>query len=59
MGRRAKPPKKNAEAKRPLASKSPKDGGAKVRDLEQRLAEALKLQAEAQEQQRATVRSYA
>jgi len=54
MGRRAVPPKKNAKARRPLASKSPKDGGAKGRDLEQRLAEALKLQAEAQEQQRAT-----
>ncbi len=43
MGRRAEPPKKNAEAKQPLASKSPKDGGAKVRDLEKRLADALKL----------------
>ena len=41
MGRRAKPPKKNAEAKRSLASKSPKGGGAKVRDLEKRLAESL------------------
>ena len=59
MGRRAKPPKKNAEAKRPLAGKTPKDGGAKVRDLEQRLAEALKLQAEAQELRGRPVRSCA
>ena len=41
MGRRAKPTKGKADAKRPLARKSAKDDGAKVRDLEKRLAEAL------------------
>ena len=61
MGRRAKPTKVKAEAKRPLVRKSPKDHGARVRDLEQRLAEALRLktealkrEAEALEQQTAT-----
>src|SRR5262245_10847181 len=61
MGRRARPPKAKAEAKRPPARKPPKDDSAKVRDLEKRLAEALereagavKREAEAQEQQRAT-----
>jgi GAF domain-containing protein len=61
MGRRAKPLKAKAEAKRPLARKSPKDRGAKVRELEKRLVEALqreaeasKREAEAQEQQKAT-----
>jgi signal transduction histidine kinase/putative methionine-R-sulfoxide reductase with GAF domain len=61
MGRRAKPNKVKAEAKRPLAGKSPKNEGSRVRDLEKRLAEALgQLQtrnrelAEAQEQQTAT-----
>ena len=39
MGRRAKPTKVKAEAERPLVRKSPKDHGARVRDLEQRLAE--------------------
>src|SRR5215475_979634 len=54
-------PAKSKEAKPPVASKSPKDDGAKVRDLEKRLAEALKREteglkreAEAQEQQAAT-----
>src|SRR2546427_9524503 len=41
MGRRAKPAKGKAEAKRPLVGKAAKDDGAKVRDLEKRLAEAL------------------
>src|SRR5215510_3147806 len=68
MGRQAKPKKVQAEAKRPLARKSPKADAAKVRDLEKQLAathrekaEALgKLRerdgelAEAQEQQTAT-----
>src|SRR3989442_14779596 len=54
MGRRAKPNKVKAEAKRPLAGKTPKDEGAKVSDLEKRLAEALKREAEALEQQTAT-----
>src|SRR6266446_3978472 len=41
MGRRAKPAKVKARAKRPLAGKPPKDEGAKVRDLERRSAESL------------------
>ncbi len=41
MGRRARPPKGKADAKRPLAGKTPKDEGAKVRDLEKSLAESL------------------
>jgi len=46
MSRRAKSPKGNAEAKRPLARKSPKDpNSARVRNLEKRLAEALEQQA--------------
>src|SRR5262245_39779347 len=47
MDRRGKPKKGKAEAKRPLARKSPPDPVAKVRDLEKRLGEA-------QEQQTAT-----
>ena len=47
MDRRAKPAKVEAEAKRPLAPKSPKNEGSRVRDLEQRLAEALRLKKEA------------
>jgi GAF domain-containing protein len=61
MGRRGKPAKSKAEAKPPVARKSPKDDGTSVRDLTQRLAEALaQLQtshrelAEAHEQQTAT-----
>jgi GAF domain-containing protein len=41
MDRRRKPEKVKAEAKRPLARKSPKNDGAKVRDLEKRLVESL------------------
>src|SRR5512132_4265620 len=41
MGRRAKPAKGTAEAKRPFAGKTPKDEGAKVRGLEKRLTESL------------------
>ena len=47
MPRGAKPTKVKA-------GKSPKDRGPKVRDLEKRLAEALKLEAQALEQQTAT-----
>ena len=61
MGRRAKPVKAKAEAKRPLARKSPKDDAARVRDLEKRLAAALeelrtsnRERAEAHDQQTAT-----
>jgi transcriptional regulator with GAF, ATPase, and Fis domain len=53
MGRRQKPAK-SKEAKPPVARKSPKDDGAKVRDLEKRLAEALRDKAEALERETAT-----
>src|SRR5262245_44180630 len=59
--RRGPKPAKAKEAKPPAARKSSKDDGAKVRDLEKRLTEALKGKAdalrdkeEAQEQQAAT-----
>src|SRR5262245_50874063 len=52
--RRGPKPAKSKEAKLPAPRKSPKGDGAKVRDLEKRLAEAQGLQAEAQEQQGAT-----
>src|SRR5256885_4369497 len=54
MVSRAKAAKVKADAKRPLADKTPKEEGAKVRDLEKRLVEALKREAEALEQQTAT-----
>ncbi len=54
MGRRAKPSKGKAEAKRPLAGKTPKDDGARVRDLEKGLAEALQREQVLVEQQTAT-----
>src|SRR5262249_52479440 len=54
MDRRAKPKKGKAEAKGPRTRKLPKDAVGKVRDLEKRLADALKLKAEALEQQTAT-----
>src|SRR5262249_39267968 len=61
MDRRGKPKKGKAEAKRPPVPKSTKDAVAKVRDLEKRLAEVLKLktdalnrETEALEQQTAT-----
>jgi hypothetical protein len=54
MGRRAKPAKAKAEARFPVAPKSRKNGAPTVRDLEKRLAEALKREAEALEQQAAT-----
>ena len=50
MGRRTRPPKGKAKAERPLASKSPTDESARVRELEKRLAEALKREAEALEE---------
>jgi hypothetical protein len=42
--RRGPRPAKSKEAKPPAARKSPKDDGARVRDLEKRLAEALEQQ---------------
>ncbi|HEY7542717.1 MAG TPA: GAF domain-containing protein, partial [Methylomirabilota bacterium] len=45
--RRGPKPTKSKEAKPPVARKSPKDGGARVRDLEKRLAESLEREAEA------------
>ena len=47
--RRGPKPVKSKEAKPPVARKSPKDDGARVRDLEKRLAEALEREAEAVE----------
>ena len=54
MRRRGKPAKPKVEAKPPVARKSPKRDGVKLRDLEKRLTEALKDKAEALEQQTAT-----
>ena len=54
MRRSAKPAKTKAEATGPVARKSRKNEGARIRDLEERLAEALKREAEAREQQTAT-----
>src|SRR5215470_10512706 len=54
MDRRGKPKKDEAKAKRPLARKSPKDHVGKASDLENRLAQVLKREAEALEQQTAT-----
>src|SRR5215472_2706068 len=47
MRRRTKPAKAKVQAKVPIARKPPKNGGARVRDLEKRLAEALQLKTEA------------
>ncbi|HLF39760.1 MAG TPA: hypothetical protein VI545_08760, partial [Burkholderiales bacterium] len=44
MGRRAKPAKVKAEAKRPLARKAPKQEAPAIHELEKRLAEALEQQ---------------
>src|SRR5262245_811953 len=52
--RRGPKPAKSKEAKPPIARKSPKNDGARVRDLEKRLAEAQQREAEALEQQTAT-----
>jgi hypothetical protein len=54
MRRGAKPAKTKAEATGPVAGKSPKNEGARIRDLEECLAGALKREAEALEQQTAT-----
>jgi len=54
MRRRTKPAKPKVEAKPSAAHKSPQDEDSKVRDLEKRLAEALKDKAEALGQQTAT-----
>jgi GAF domain-containing protein len=45
MRRRQKPAKPKVESKPPVARRSPKNNDAKVRDLEQRLAEALEREA--------------
>src|SRR5262249_38233092 len=52
--RRGPKPTKSKEAKPPVPRQSPKTDGGRVLDLEKRLGEALKLQAETQDQQRAT-----
>src|SRR5262245_57600861 len=54
MDRRAKPKTAKLEAKRRPSRKSLKDPVGKARDLEKRLAEALKHEAAASEQQAAT-----
>src|SRR6266851_7513991 len=54
MRRRAKAAKAKVEAKRPLARKSRGNDGSSRRELEKRLAEALKREAHALEQQTAT-----
>ena len=54
MRRGAKPAKTKAEAQLPVARKSLKSTGSRDGDLEKRLAEALKREAEALEQQTAT-----
>jgi signal transduction histidine kinase len=51
MGRRAKPAKAKVEGKRTLTENSPQSDDARVRDLEKRLAEALKGKAEALERE--------
>src|SRR5713226_117670 len=54
MRRRAKPGKAKVEPKRPVARKSLKNEGSRVRQLQKQLEEALKREAEALEQQTAT-----
>src|SRR6266851_4993682 len=54
MRRRTKPAKAKVEAKPAVPRKSLKNGGSRVGDLEKRLAEALKREAEALVQQTAT-----
>ncbi len=54
MRRRAKPPQAKVEAKLPVRRKSRKNEDSRVGDLERRLAEALKREAEALDQQTAT-----
>jgi GAF domain-containing protein len=50
MGRGPKPAKAKVEAKPPVSRKASKNDGSKVRDLEKRLADALRDKAEALEQ---------
>jgi GAF domain-containing protein len=54
MRRGTKPAKAKSEAKPPIARKALKSEGSRVHDLDRRLAEAVKREAEALEQQRAT-----
>ena len=54
MGRRAKPAKAKAKAKSARLHKSLTSDDSRVRNLEKRLAEALKREVEAVEQQAAT-----
>src|SRR5229473_2855486 len=54
MRRGAKPGKAKVEPKRPVARKSLKNERSRVRQLQKRLGEALKREAEAHEQQTAT-----
>jgi hypothetical protein len=54
MRRGAKPAKAKGESKRPVVRKSGKGEGSRAGELEKRLAEALKSEAEALEQQTAT-----
>jgi GAF domain-containing protein len=54
MGRGAKPAKAKVQAKSPVARKSLKNEGPRVRQLQKRLEDALKREAEALEQQTAT-----
>src|SRR5262249_8487889 len=54
--RRGPKPAKSKEAKPPVARKSRKDDGAKVRDLEKRLAEALRDKAEASKREAEALR---
>jgi two-component system, NtrC family, sensor kinase len=56
MRRGPKPAKAKVEAKPPVARKSRKSEGSEVGDVEGRLQEALKREAEALEQQRATAK---
>src|SRR5206468_11645844 len=54
MGRGGKPAKSKAAPKPPVGRKSSKNNDARARDLEQRLAEAMREKVEAQDQQVAT-----
>src|SRR5262245_2320125 len=54
MRRRTKSARAKVEAEASIVRKPPRSGGARVRDLEERLAEALKDKTEALEQQTAT-----
>jgi GAF domain-containing protein len=54
MRRRSARKTSKPEGKRPLAGTSPSDGGAKVRELEQRLADAVKREEETRDRETAT-----